>query len=93
MKTKQRLLLFLSISASPLCLPIYHKSLGNTPNYKNPKSALDTFNTAIVSPIYYAMFTSFTIFASAIMFKDYSGFITVSSGTAILHSTRGPDPP
>ncbi|KAI5345102.1 hypothetical protein L3X38_012979 [Prunus dulcis] len=33
------------------------------------KRALDTFNTAIVSPIYYAMFTSFTIFASAIMFK------------------------
>lgn len=31
--------------------------------------ALDTFNTAVVSPIYYAMFTSFTIFASAIMFK------------------------
>lgn len=33
--------------------------------------ALDTFNTAIVSPIYYAMFTSFTILASAIMFKVY----------------------
>lgn len=31
--------------------------------------ALDTFNTAVVSPIYYAMFTSLTIFASAIMFK------------------------
>lgn len=31
--------------------------------------ALDNFNTTIVSPIYYAMFTSFTIFASAIMFK------------------------
>jgi hypothetical protein len=31
--------------------------------------ALDTFNTAIVSPIYYAGFTSFTILASAIMFK------------------------
>ncbi|KAB2618939.1 magnesium transporter NIPA3-like [Pyrus ussuriensis x Pyrus communis] len=72
-------------------------------NYLN--MALDTFNTAIVSPIYYAMFTSFTIFASAIMFKDYSGqsvssiaselcgFITVLSGTAILHSTREPDPP
>ncbi|KAI5353104.1 hypothetical protein L3X38_005996 [Prunus dulcis] len=41
MKTKQRLLLFLSISASPLRLPIYHKSLGNTPNYKNPKSVLE----------------------------------------------------
>jgi magnesium transporter len=31
--------------------------------------ALDTFNTAVVSPIYYAMFTSLTILASAIMFK------------------------
>ncbi|XP_057487986.1 probable magnesium transporter NIPA6 isoform X3 [Actinidia eriantha] len=66
--------------------------------------ALDTFNTAVVSPIYYAMFTSLTIFASAIMFKDWSGqsasniasvlcgFITVLSGTMILHSTREPDP-
>jgi magnesium transporter len=31
--------------------------------------ALDTFNTAVVSPIYYTMFTSLTILASAIMFK------------------------
>ncbi|MCO5569521.1 hypothetical protein L7F22_023234 [Adiantum nelumboides] len=31
--------------------------------------ALDTFNTAIVSPIYYVMFTSLTIVASVIMFK------------------------
>lgn len=31
--------------------------------------ALDTFNTAVVSPIYYVMFTSFTILASVIMFK------------------------
>ncbi|KAJ0007300.1 hypothetical protein Pint_30579 [Pistacia integerrima] len=71
-------------------------------NYLN--MALDTFNTAVVSPIYYAMFTSFTIFASAIMFKDYScqsassiaselcGFIIVLSGTTALHSTREPDP-
>ncbi|KAL2942851.1 putative magnesium transporter NIPA6 [Bienertia sinuspersici] len=63
------------------------------------------FNTALVSPIYYALFTSFTILASAIMFKDYygqsissiaselCGFITVLSGTAILHSTREPDQP
>ncbi|XVF00100.1 hypothetical protein REPUB_Repub03eG0256300 [Reevesia pubescens] len=36
-------------------------------NYLN--MALDTFNTTIVSPIYYALFTSFTILASAIMFK------------------------
>ncbi|XP_030462751.1 probable magnesium transporter NIPA6 isoform X3 [Syzygium oleosum] len=72
-------------------------------NYLN--MALDTFNTTVVSPIYYAMFTAFTILASAIMFKDYSGqsassiaselcgFITVLSGTAVLHSTRDPDPP
>ncbi|KAF5203674.1 Magnesium transporter nipa2 [Thalictrum thalictroides] len=71
-------------------------------NYLN--KALDTFNTAVVSPIYYAMFTSLTILASAIMFKDYSGqsvtsitselggFITVLSGTVVLHSTREPDP-
>lgn len=31
--------------------------------------ALDTFNTAIVSPIYYVMFTTLTILASVIMFK------------------------
>ncbi|KAL6315455.1 hypothetical protein AAG906_000747 [Vitis piasezkii] len=36
-------------------------------NYLN--KALDTFNTAVVSPIYYAMFTSLTILASVIMFK------------------------
>ncbi|CAK9142766.1 unnamed protein product [Ilex paraguariensis] len=72
-------------------------------NYLN--KALDTFNAAIVSPIHYAMFTSLTIFASAIMFRDWSGqsagniisvlcgFITVLSGTMVLHSTREPDPP
>lgn len=72
-------------------------------NYLN--MALDTFNTAVVSPIYYALFTTFTILASAIMFQDYNGqsassiiselcgFITVLSGTTILHSTRDPDKP
>lgn len=36
-------------------------------NYLN--RALDMFNTAIVSPIYYVMFTLFTITASLIMFQ------------------------
>ncbi|XP_042489572.1 probable magnesium transporter NIPA6 isoform X2 [Macadamia integrifolia] len=66
--------------------------------------ALDTFNTAVVSPIYYAMFTSLTIFASVIMFKDWSGqsassilselcgLVTVLSGTSILRSTEDLDP-
>lgn len=31
--------------------------------------ALDTFNTAVVSPVYFVSFTSLTIFASIIMFK------------------------
>jgi hypothetical protein len=31
--------------------------------------ALDTFNTVVVSPIYYVMFTTLTILASVIMFK------------------------
>ncbi|CBI37914.3 hypothetical protein AAG906_000262 [Vitis piasezkii] len=71
-------------------------------NYLN--KALDTFNAAIVSPIYYVMFTTLTISASAIMFKDWSGqnassiaseicgFITVLSGTIILHATREQEP-
>ncbi|OWM73522.1 hypothetical protein CDL15_Pgr026621 [Punica granatum] len=67
-------------------------------NYLN--KALDTFNTAIVSPIYYVMFTTLTILASVIMFKDWDGqsggsiaseicgFIVVLSGTILLHSTK-----
>lgn len=31
--------------------------------------ALDLFNSAVVSPVYYVMFTSLTIIASVIMFK------------------------
>ncbi|KAF8404214.1 hypothetical protein HHK36_009097 [Tetracentron sinense] len=67
-------------------------------NYLN--KALDTFNTAVVSPIYYAMFTSLTILASMIMFKDWDrqnptqivtemcGFVTILSGTFLLHKTK-----
>lgn len=67
-------------------------------NYLN--KALDTFNTAVVSPIYYVMFTTLTILASVIMFKDWDGqsgssivseicgFIIVLSGSIILHSTK-----
>ncbi|KAG6517067.1 hypothetical protein ZIOFF_020446 [Zingiber officinale] len=67
-------------------------------NYLN--KALDTFNTAVISPVYYVMFTTLTIFASMIMFKDWStqnasqivtelcGFITILSGTFLLHMTK-----
>ncbi|XP_061989209.1 probable magnesium transporter NIPA2 isoform X1 [Rosa rugosa] len=74
-------------------------------NYLN--KALDTFNTAVISPVYYVMFTIFTILASVIMFKDWEsqsasqivtelcGFVTILSGTFLLHKTRdmGNDPP
>nr|XP_011462819.1 PREDICTED: probable magnesium transporter NIPA2 [Fragaria vesca subsp. vesca] len=74
-------------------------------NYLN--KALDTFNTAVVSPVYYVMFTIFTILASVIMYKDYEsqnasqivtelcGFVTILAGTFLLHKTRdmGNDPP
>eukprot|EP00041_Stephanoeca_diplocostata_P020964 m.479711 g.479711 ORF g.479711 m.479711 type:complete len:406 (-) comp21705_c0_seq1:2525-3742(-) len=38
-------------------------------NYLN--KALDTFNTAIVSPIYYVLFTTATIFASGVLFSGW----------------------
>ncbi|XP_028793277.1 probable magnesium transporter NIPA6 isoform X1 [Neltuma alba] len=67
-------------------------------NYLN--KALDTFNTAIVSPIYYVMFTTLTILASVIMFKDWEGqsvadiasdicgFIVVLAGTILLQVSK-----
>jgi len=68
-------------------------------NYLN--KALDLFNSAIVSPIYYVMFTLLTITASMIMFKEKQtmtqvatqacGFGTIVSGTFILHSTKDMD--
>ncbi|KAA8538616.1 hypothetical protein F0562_028190 [Nyssa sinensis] len=67
--------------------------------------ALDTFNTAVVLPIYYVMFTSFTILASVIMFKDWAGqnatqivtdfcgFVTIISRTFPLHKTNDMNEP
>ncbi|KAJ6757939.1 hypothetical protein OIU74_027091 [Salix koriyanagi] len=54
----------------------------------------------VVSPIYYVMFTTLTILASVIMFKDWDGqnatqivtevcgFVTILSGTFLLHKTK-----
>jgi large-conductance mechanosensitive channel len=67
-------------------------------NYLN--KALDTFNTAIVTPIYYVCFTTLTLTASSIMFKDYLGqgyaevlsqtigFVVIVSGVFILNVTK-----
>ncbi|XP_073047491.1 probable magnesium transporter NIPA1 isoform X1 [Primulina eburnea] len=67
-------------------------------NYLN--KALDIFNTAVVSPVYYVMFTTLTILASMIMFKEWDsqtasqivtelcGFVTILCGTFLLHKTK-----
>ena len=67
-------------------------------NYLN--KALDIFNTSIVSPIYYVMFTTLTITASAILFKEWDklttvdvigslcGFITIIFGVFLLHAFK-----
>ena len=38
-------------------------------NYLN--KALDSFNTGIVTPVYYVMFTTMVLIASAILFKEW----------------------
>ncbi|PNT60858.1 hypothetical protein BRADI_5g07100v3 [Brachypodium distachyon] len=67
-------------------------------NYLN--KALDSFNTAVVAPVYYVMFTILTILANMIMYKDWDsqnatqiaselcGFVTIVAGTFLLHKTR-----
>ncbi|XP_015920546.1 magnesium transporter NIPA2 isoform X2 [Parasteatoda tepidariorum] len=67
-------------------------------NYLN--KALDTFNTSVVTPVYYVIFTTFVIFASAILFQEWSvlsskdiigsvcAFLTVISGIFLLNVFR-----
>lgn len=67
-------------------------------NYLN--KALDIFNTALVTPIYYVMFTTLTIIASAILFREWSnreakdilgalaGLFTIIIGVFLLHAFR-----
>ena len=66
-------------------------------NYLN--KALDLFNTARVTPIYYVLFTTFVIVASVILFKDWHGqpaanvvsqicgFLTIFIGIYILQTS------
>ena len=62
--------------------------------------ALDIFNTSLVTPIYYVMFTTCTIIASAILFKEWEnlsskdvlgalcGFLTIIVGVFLLHAFK-----
>jgi hypothetical protein len=67
-------------------------------NYLN--KALDIFNTSLVTPIYYVMFTLLTITASAILFKEWKamgskdtigsicGVLTIIFGVFLLHAFK-----
>jgi multidrug transporter EmrE-like cation transporter len=66
--------------------------------------ALDSFPTAVVTPLYYVLFTSATLAASAVLFRDWerisgvaaatqaSGFATILAGVALLHVAKEGDP-
>lgn len=70
-------------------------------NYLN--RALDIFNTAVVTPVYYVTFTTLTITASVILFKEWEaqtandmftvvcGFLTIMAGVYLLHVSRDPE--
>lgn len=67
-------------------------------NYLN--KALDIFNTSIVTPIYYVIFTSLVIFASGILFKEWKnmdvsniigdicGFLVVICAIVLLNAFK-----
>ncbi|XP_048461601.1 magnesium transporter NIPA2-like [Rhincodon typus] len=67
-------------------------------NYLN--KALDTFNTAIVTPIYYVLFTTMVLICSVILFKEWNnveikdiigivnGFCTIILGIFLLHAFK-----
>ncbi|OTF77243.1 magnesium transporter NIPA2-like protein, partial [Euroglyphus maynei] len=67
-------------------------------NYLN--KALDIFDTSIVTPVYYVLFTSFVLIASAIMFREWTsmtienivgnlcGFATTIIGVFLLNSFK-----
>ena len=85
--------------ATYLCIVVVACCVVVQINYLN--KALDLFNSAIVSPIYYVMFTVLTIVASMILFKEKQtwaqtatqlcGFVTIVTGTTVLHLTRDLD--
>ncbi|XP_055967168.1 magnesium transporter NIPA3 [Sorex fumeus] len=70
-------------------------------NYLN--KALDTFNTSLVTPIYYVFFTSMVVTCSAILFQEWygmkagdiigtlSGFFTIVNGIFLLHAFKNTD--
>ncbi|KAI9498286.1 magnesium transporter NIPA-domain-containing protein [Zychaea mexicana] len=61
--------------------------------------ALNLFNTAVVTPTYYVLFTTLTIVSSTVLYQGFDasgvdittcifGFLVICSGVALLHSSR-----
>lgn len=62
--------------------------------------ALNLFNTALVTPTYYVIFTTLTIVSSIVLYRGFDtsavniatcvlGFLCICSGIALLHNSRG----
>ncbi|KAI9480697.1 MAG: magnesium transporter [Benjaminiella poitrasii] len=61
--------------------------------------ALNLFNTALVTPTYYVIFTTMTIVSSIVLYRGFEaspvavvtcvlGFLTICSGVALLHHSK-----
>ncbi|XP_055969072.1 magnesium transporter NIPA4 [Sorex fumeus] len=76
-------------------------SLSTQVNFLN--RALDVFNTSLVFPIYYVIFTSVVVTSSMVLFKEWhsmsavdvvgtlAGFVTIILGVFMLHAFRDLD--
>ncbi|XP_078075849.1 magnesium transporter NIPA2-like [Mustelus asterias] len=81
-----------------ILLAILIMSVSTQINYLN--KALDTFNTSMVTPIYYVFFTTTVLICSVILFKEWnnvaikdvigiiSGFCTIILGIFLLHAFK-----
>lgn len=66
--------------------------------------ALNLFNTALVTPTYYVIFTTMTIVSSIVLYRGFDaspvdiatcviGFLSICSGVALLHNSKSePEP-
>ncbi|KAI9260021.1 magnesium transporter NIPA-domain-containing protein [Helicostylum pulchrum] len=64
--------------------------------------ALNLFNTALVTPTYYVIFTTMTIVSSIVLYRGFDaspvdvitcvlGFLSICSGVALLHNSKNAD--
>ncbi|KAM8974100.1 magnesium transporter NIPA4 [Pelodytes ibericus] len=84
-----------------ILIPILITSVVTQVNYLN--KALDVFNTSLVFPIYYVLFTTVVIATSLILFKEWvsmspmdgigavCGFIIIIQGVFMLHAFKDLD--